>query len=275
MAAEAQRVVDERAAAAKANRRLPHADRVNGCEAFLSLSEGERLNLMRRVLIRPKSPDITKIEHLIAEHLKILPADQRLSVAKRLVQWWDRQIVYSLCGKRDRVVSRTELQQQISSIVGDIEHNKLIAEFETVSPPDDYQPDGMLARQIKLVGGKPSDHSRAIREEWKAREQRSKWLINNPAMAVTINDYDRVLQEHWSDLHCRMVEECVEVDGKEKCVSGLKILRWTHDDAPNVVRPIAHGWNAAYYVRGSYQVLAINLSVGWHPEYIELLDGDE
>ncbi len=57
----------------------------------------------------------------------------------------------------------------------------------------DYQPDGMLARQVKLVDGKVSDLSKAIREEWKAREQRAKWLNGSPAMAATINDYDLVL----------------------------------------------------------------------------------
>jgi hypothetical protein len=272
---EAQRIVDARAAAAEAKKPLPYEDRVNGCEAFLALTETERLNLMRRAVIRQDSPKITEIESLIAEHLKILPADQRPKVAARLVEWWDRQIVYSLCGKRDRVISRTELQHQISTFVADIEQGKLVPDFETVNPPDDYQPDGMLARQIKLVDGKQSDHSKAIREEWKAREQRSRWLNGNPAMAVTIHDYDRVLEEHWSDRHSRMVEECAELGAKEKCAVGLKILRWTHDEAPTVVRPIAEGWNAAYYVRGSYQVLAINLKVGWHPEYAKLLRADE
>jgi hypothetical protein len=271
MLEEAQRVVSVRAAADKSSSSLPHADRVDGCLAFLSLKETERLNLLRRMRIRPHSPSISGIEELIAAHLKILPAEQRPAVAQRLIEWWDRQMVYSLCGTRERVLLRSELQLQISSIVADIEQGKLLAEFETVSPPDDYQPDGMLARQIKLVEGKRSDHSKAIREEWKAREQRSKWLNSNPAMASIIHDYDVVLKEHWSDRHSQMSENCAEVEQQEKCESGLKILRWTHDDAPNVVRPIVAGWNAAYYVRGSYQVLAINMCVGWHPEYKELL----
>jgi hypothetical protein len=271
MLKEAQRVVDIRATAEKSTNPLPYADRVDGCRAFLTLVETERLNLMRRVKIQLHSPNVGAIEDLIAEHLKILPAEQRPRVAQRLIEWWDRQIVYSLCNKRQRVISRAELQYQISTIVADIEQGKLLAEFETVSPPDDYQPDSKLARQIKLVEGTPSDHSKAIREEWKAREQRSKWLNSNPAMASIINQYDSILEEHWSDRHNQMAEGCAELEYKEKCKSGLKILRWTHEEAPNVVRPIAEGWNAAYYVRGSYQVLAINLTVGWHPEYKKLL----
>jgi hypothetical protein len=271
MLEEAQRVIDAHAAAEKSKSPLPYTDRVDGCRAFLVLSGTERLNLMRRVKIQLRSPNVGLIEDLIAEHLKILPAEQRPKVAQRLIEWWDRQIVYSLCNKRQRVISRAELQHQISAIVADIEQGKLLAEFETVSPPDDYQPDGLLARQIKLVDGTQSDHSKAIREEWKAREQRSKWLNSNPAMGPIIDEYDNILEEHWSDRHKQMAEGCSELEHKEKCASGLKILRWTHEEAPNVVRPISEGWNAAYYVRGSYQVLAISLQVGWHPEYKKLL----
>ena len=275
MVKEAERVVKARESAEKNNTPLPYSDRVGGCVAFLHLASIERLNLVRRMRIQHGSPNITAIESLIAEQLKILPADQRQTVAQRLIEWWDRQVVYSLCGKREKVLSRVELQLQISMIVGDIEQGKLLADFETLSPPEDYQPDGMLARQIKLVEGKPSDHSRALREEWKAREQRSKWLNSSPAMRSLIVGYDDVLKEHWSDRHEQMVENCTGLEHKEKCTFGLKILRWTHEEAPCVVRPISEGWNAAYYVRGSYQVLAINREVGWHPEYRELLKEEE
>ncbi len=275
MVEEARRVVDARAAAAKAKQILPYGDRADGCEAFLGLTQTNRQNLLRRVLIRQNSPTLADIEGRIAEHLKVLPAHQRPVVAKRLVEWWDRQIVYSLCGKRDRVVTRAELQHQIMSIVGDLDEGKLLPEFETATPPENYQPDGMLSRQIRLVEGKRSDYVKAIREEWKAREQRSRWLNSNPAMASIINDHDRVLEEHWFDRHSRMCEDCVELDDKGKCESGLQLLRWTHDEAPMAVRPIAEGWNAPYYVRGTYQVLAINLTVGWHPAYAELLKNDE
>jgi hypothetical protein len=273
MAQEAQRVLDARAVAAKAGKLLPHADRVDGCLAFLALTETQRLNLMRRTVIQPGSFAVDAIEDNVAEHLKLLPPDQRPAVAMRLVEWWDRQIVYSLCGKRARVISRSELQHQISAIVSDMEQDKLLPDFELASPPNDYQPDGMLARQVQLVNGKTSDLSKAIREEWKAREQRAKWINGSPAMAVTINDYDLVLEEHWSDRHCQMVEDCAGLGQEEKCQPGLKILRWTHEEAPGAVRPIAQGWNAAYYVRGSYQVLAIDLKVGWHADYAKLLGG--
>lgn len=94
-------------------------------------------------------------------------------------------------------------------------------------------------------------------------------------MAVTIGHYDNVLTEYWSDRHGQMTDDCAQLDDKGKRSSGLKLLRWTHDEAPNTIKPVSAEWNAAYYVRGSYQVLAINRIVGWHPDYLKQLEGSE
>lgn len=275
MQEEAQRVIGERAAAKKAGKKLPHEDRTAGCEAFLSLSETTQQNLLRRIHLQPNSPTIDQIEGKVAAHLTLLPQEHRLPVAKRLVEWWDRQVMYSLCGARDRVLTRVELQQQVTSLIGDIEEARLIPDFMTALPPQDYQPDGMLTRQIQLVDGRESDLTIAIREEWRAREQRSRWLNANPGMASTINDYDLILQEKWSDRHVQMAEDCSDLEDKGKRVSGLALLRWAHQEAPRFVPPLSEGWSGHYYVSGSYQVLAIDLKVGWHPEYRDLLKDGE
>lgn len=272
MTEEAKRVLQARDEATKLGKKpLPYGDRVDGCSAFLALSETDRLNLLRRAAIQPNSPTVAEIEKEIAGHFRLVPPEYRAALAKRLVEWWDRQIVYSMCGERDRMISCAELQSQIMTIVADLEQDNLVPEFETLGPPDDYQPDGMLARQIELVKGRPSDLKRAIREEWKAREQRGSWTTSNPAMRTKITTYDHVLCEHWSDRHEQMVETCTGLDADERCAAGLELLRWTHIDAPKAVQPISFGWGAPYYVRGSYQVLAINLRVGWHPDYETLL----
>lgn len=276
MVLEARRVVDARAEAKSTGESpLPYADRKDGCEAFLSLTDATRLNLLRRVTLKIESPTVSQVEDHIEAQLTLLPAGQRAQVAKKLIEWWDRQIVYSLCGKRERVIARPELQAQISEIVGDLEQGKLSADFEMVEKPLEYQPNGMLTRQIALVKGGNTDINKAIREEWRARAQRARWATENPALTSMISSYDAVLIEHWSDKHRQMVEECETVEDEVKCKSGLDLLRWSHNDAPLAVRPIQEGFGAAYYVRGSYQVLAIDLQVGWHPDYKDLLKDGE
>ncbi len=130
----------------------------------------------------------------------------------------------------------------------------------------------MLTRQIQLVDGKASDIGKAIREQWRAQQQRAKWIVDNPQMRSIIAGYDAKLTEHWSDRHVQMVEDCEGLDESELKARGLKLLRWTHEEAPTQVEPIAHDWHGHYYVRGTYQVLAIDLEVGWHPNYLKLLE---
>lgn len=72
-----------------------------------------------------------------------------------------------------------------------------------------------------------------------------------------------------------MAEDCCDLDEAAKRSSGLKVLRWSHEGAHKSVQPIAAGWAAPYYVRGTYQVLAINRAVGWHPDYFDLLKDPE
>ena len=272
--AEAQLVHDARAAAKTAGTKLPHGERADGCAAFLDLEPAVRSNLLRRILIRPNNPPIDQVEVLAGLHLTLIAPVHRAEVVKRLLGWWDTEVVHALCGKRDPILTRAELQAQITSIIADLESSSLQANFELLMPPGDYQPDGMVARQIKLVAGGNSDLSKAIREEWRAREQRAKWLNDNSAMGTIVSQYDQVLEEAWSDMHVQMAEDCFKEADNVKRERGLDMLRWTHDYAPTKVRPIAEKWSAPYYVRGTYQVLAIDLRVGWHPDYADLLKDD-
>ncbi|HEU5207978.1 MAG TPA: ABC-three component system protein [Longimicrobiales bacterium] len=273
--AEAERVRTARSSAEASGSKVPYSDKAPGCSAFLDLSQTDRLNLLRRASIQANAPHIDEIEDEVAAMLSIVPPEQRPEVAKKLIQWWDREVIYSLCGKRERIITRAELQIRVTAIISEIEQGLLFADFEAVAVPSEYQPDGMLARQISLVKGAQSDLGRAIREEWRARQQRSKWTNDNPRMRSVIGEYDRILTEHWSDKHERLREECAELDEDGKCSKGLLLLRWSHDDAPQVIRPIADEWKAAFYVRGSFQVLAINREVGWHPDYLDLLRDEQ
>lgn len=246
---------------------LPHEDRFLGCEALLALTPSTRLNLVRRITMKSGSVNIAGLEGLVCDCLHLLPIAHRQAVSKRLIGWWDREVVYSLCGKRNRFIYYHELQKIISEFVADIVQDRLLPDFETTNPPEEYQPDGLLTKQIECVDGTQSDLIKAIREEWRAREQRSKWINDNSGMASKIDHYDAILEEHWSDKHSGVVDKSENEVESKKCELGLNVLRWSHDDAPYQVRAISEGWNAPYYIRGSYQVLAISLRVGWHPDY--------
>ncbi|CAI8961068.1 DUF4297 domain-containing protein [Pseudomonas sp. IT-P2] len=271
MTEEAKRVVDLRATSSKKN--LPYADRAQGCEAFLTLSDSGRLNLLRQIEIFPDSPDITRIEALIAQQLKLTPVEYRPNVTKRLVEWWGLQVVYSLCGMRDRAISFTELQHMLMEIESDLVEDNLSWEFEDAMFPPGHSPHRMLERQIALVNGSKVDLKRSTRDQWRAHGQRSSWVSGNPSMKLKVAKYDSRLIEYWSDLHEQMALDCEGKDEAIKRESGLQLLRWAYDEAPKNVEPISTP-SRHFYIRGTYQTLSIDRRVGWHPDYIELLEDE-
>lgn len=272
--AEAQRVVNEHSAAKQNGKSpLPHIERLPGCCAYLALAEVTREKLLSRATIQPAANDIKKIQRDIANALTNFPPDQREAISRRLMEWWDLQIVYSFCAKRERFITTLEVQQRLLEMAGELARDELLADFQFEAPPDDHSPPSMIATQLQLVNCTKSEIRSAQREEWKARSQRHKWMTDRADMAGRIHRYDEYLVQEWRDRHEPMTEQHQSASENEKQSAGLAIFRWSFSQAHQEVDPFAKNWSASYYVRGSYQVLAVEKSVGWHPDYVTLLKG--
>ena len=269
---EAQRVVDEHLAGKKAKKQpCPHADRFSSCIAYLELNDIVREKLLSRITVQPATSNINEIPKDIEKELKNFPPERREAITQKLMEWWDLQVVYSFCNKRDRAISMLEVQRKVEEISGELVREELLADFQFVTPPGDHTPPSMISRQLQLVGGSMREIQAAEREEWRARSQRHKWLNERVDMAVRIDHYDQLLVEAWGDKHGVMVETQENTTEGAKRASGLEIFRWSYDQAHSQLPPFAHNWNTSYYVRGSYQVLAVDQEVGWHPDYRVLL----
>ena len=271
LADEAQRVLKERETAATQKKPAPHSERAAACAAYLKLSEGVRQKLLSRVSIQPAASDIVQIGKDIADALKSFPPDKREKLARRLIEWWDLQVVHSFCGMRERVISMLDVQLRLSEIAGELHRDEVLADFQFVTPPDDHAPPSLIAKQLELVGGTKTEIRAAEREEWRARSQRHKWISERVDMAGRITLYDLRLVEAWNDKHALMVEQTETATDSQKRSAGLEIFRWSFNDAITQISPFAKNWNADYYVRGCYQFLAVDLRVGWHPDFEALL----
>ncbi|MYZ45251.1 ABC-three component system protein [Schauerella aestuarii] len=269
---EAQRVVNEHQAGKLVGKQpLPHADRVSSCAAYLKLSDIVRAKFLSRITVQSEVSNINEIPEDIAKELKNFPPDRRKAITEKLMEWWDLQVIYSFCDKRDRAISMLEVQQKVAEIASELERDDLLADFQFVTPPGDHTPPSMISQQLHLVGATKVEMQAAEREEWRARSQRHKWISERVDMAVRVHLYDRLLVEAWGDKHRVVVETHVTATEEAKRASGLEIFRWSYNQAHAQIPPFARNWNTSYYVRGSYQVLAVEEEVGWHPDYRLLL----
>ena len=177
---EAQRVQQERVEAkASGTSPLPHAARAAACKAFLELGHNKRTRMIEKISLKPRQSNILCIEKELAHNLTVT-AEHRDRVAQRLVEWWNRQVLYSMCDEREKAISRFEVVQRYMQTIAEIEQDKLTSPYATSNPPASYQPDSMINKQIALVDGTERELNRAIREEWRARATRSEWSTENP-----------------------------------------------------------------------------------------------
>jgi hypothetical protein len=272
--AEAQRVVNEHSTAKQNGKSpLPHIERLPGCSAYLSLPNVTREKLLSKVTIQPAASDINKIQCDITNALTNFPPDQREAISQRLIEWWDLQIVYSFCGKRERFINRLEVLERLLELASELERKELLADFSFEFPPDNHSPPSMITTQLQLVNCTKAEIQSAQQEEWKARSQRHKWMTERADMAVRIDRYDGYLVQEWRYRHEPMVEQNQSAPEEKKRAAGLEVFRWSFTQANQQVDPFAKNWSASYYVRGSYQVLAVEMRVGWHPDFETLLKG--
>lgn len=253
----------------------PFRHRIAGCRAFLALSASQRHDFVRRTVILHKNFNLASIETAVAAKLSTIMKTLRVRVARRLTEWWDCRVARSLAGVDARTIERDEVLQRLFSIMRELDDDALTDDFGLKSP-DDLS--GLLGStmelQIRLVGGGDSRVQHAALARWRARSQRDRWLSDSVGVAEDLRRYDQHLIEYWHTRHGPLRDDCAALDDGEKRRAGLDLWEWAFHQAPKAVPPPRPRWTADFLTQGSYQQLAEEVLVGWHPDFLALLESD-
>jgi hypothetical protein len=268
---EAARVI---AAAEAETDATPYRRRLDGCRAFVGLSDAQRLDLIQRLDVEDESFNVAEYEPKVEEHLTLTPLAIRMKVAERLIEWWDRQVAIALTGKRSRVLSRAEVIEAVTRITQLFYNDRLPDDFADKDPPEALDETPVLVRQIKLIEGTPFWINQAKQERWRARGQRDSWLSEQFSVVDRLNSFDKGLIAEWR-LRFEPIEKPKSEGEAAEKDRGQQLFSWAFHEAWREVPPIHPEWKTPYLVRGTYQELANSRIVGWHPRYLSLLGDDE
>jgi hypothetical protein len=274
LADEALRVRDRRQQQQNSRETLSYKKRWPGCKAFLDLPAKDRGRLVERIRLMPSSFPAVRIVDEVQKRLRTIPLRMRKQVAARLIEWWDWQAASALIGLRERSIQKHEVLEKINDLSQSLGEEALPDDYGHRIPPEGEGLGNNLTRQIQLVGGGEKRISRATRDRWRARGQRGRWLEERLSNISELKRFDAYLEEAWEDRHEELREDCA-AGRKESEPGGLELLDWTYHTAPNQLPPIRSSWRKPYLVHGSYQQMAEELEVGWHPDYRVLLDPEE
>lgn len=259
----------------EAAKRLKHAAVCSGnneiksaFEAYLTLDEAEREQLLSHVYVMPAQPNAAAIlEQLHAELYHVSIHHQELSV-EMLEGWWFKRVLTELVHP-DGGIARVEIDAQISEIQESLKSDSLPIdeELDALMVALDQLPEFSTRpfyKQVELVGGSQLRIRNAIISYLQAFRQRSAWTRDDLLFDADLQKYDKRLHAEWELQYAQVCDELgPNVSEAAMAQAGRAILKWAEDAHV----PIRSGVNVPWVCRGSLHMLAEDRRLGWHPDF--------
>lgn len=241
--------------------------------AFQELSAEQQRALVASVVVLDSSPSIGDVRELILRELRfVAPPTHVAAFFERLEGWWMHAVVQRLTGATASPISYAELRAFINDLREQFHRDALPIEFrDAVAPAEEElaEDQHMFIRQLRIVMITDPHIRHAISDYYKAFEQRSKWIREELVFWDELHAYEKRLMDEWSRKFHAMKEDLpTGASEEEMCHEGRALYGWVEGET-NI--PIRSGLTEPYVQRGSYHILANELRVGWHPDFLARL----
>ena len=240
--------------------------------AFSSLDNDARTNLIQSMTVLDSSPQIGHMDDQLRQAVFYAVEQQFLdSYLQRLEGWWYGRVVTHLLDINAGPILVEEI---------DAERNRIREQFKADNLPvdDDIMQasvdasgymDRPFVQQLNLIGVNQARVLHAIRNYYRAFEQRSRWMREDLLYVGELDRYEERLVEEWDLLFQQMRDELGDDDAEEaKACAAKDLYKWVETGAHHRIRPAV---TEPAIARGTYQMLADDLRVGWHLEFRERL----
>lgn len=245
---------------------------------YRALPEQQRLNLLKAIIILDGSPNIVDVHEAICRELRHAVSRGHVEhLVERLEGWWFGVVVNALAGVGRNAIRVLAIDNRIDELREEFRRSALPVDFSTKTPPPavvaelDKRP---FVRQLRRIELGPARVEYAIRDYYRASEQRSKWAREELLVDGKLERYERALIEAWEPRHAAMVDDLATSCGaKEKVKAGQMLFKWVETEASFPLRSVRD----RFLTHGSYHILSNRYAVGWHPEFANgaLADPDD
>ncbi|MEV7405652.1 ABC-three component system protein [Streptomyces sp. NPDC091267] len=237
--------------------------------AWDALKPEQRLNLLKRVQVLDEADDITKTGAKLQGRAALaVGRTHAQSFLQRLEGWFFQRCITYLAGEKsggpvtgvefDAVFDQRRNQFRPDNLPIDDDVLDLAAEVSEHT-------EKTFMRQLTLAGIGNRRIRTAVRDYVRAFEQRSRWSNDNLLRPGELGKYERRLVEEWERRFDVMVDDLGEDAAEsEMRAEAKKVYAWVEQDARYRIRPEC---DEAFVTTGSYQMLADEQRVGWHPDF--------
>ena len=236
--------------------------------AYAALPEELRLSLLRAIDVLDGSPNIIDVRDEIARELYHAAArDQVDHLVERLEGWWFDIVIKALTGAGPNAIPVLAIDQRVDELREEFKRIALPVDFKSKDPPPaviaelDKRP---FVRQLRKIQIGVTRIEWAIRDYYRASEQRSRWAREDLLVNGELETYEQELVEAWQPRHAAILDELTPSCPAEKKVQlGQSLFKWAEQDASFPLRSVRD----RFLTHGSYHILSNRYALGWHPEY--------
>lgn len=245
--------------------------------AFLNASATVRRAILDNVVVLDRTAGILKIDDELRGEVFWTAEQKHLDAfLKRLEGWWFRRVIKQLLSTPQPAgILSAELEAEMSDLREQFKQDNLpidddliafTLDDETHAAHADYR----FVYQLKLIDAGKKRVAAAIRDYYRAYEQRSRWLREDLLLVGDLTRYEGKLVEEW-ELVFEAAKDEIEATAVENAKQKVArtVLAWA-EQATIAIRP---GVTEPFVIRGSFHMLADETPprIGWHPDFHDRL----
>ena len=246
-------------------------------KAFLAVTGTARRAILDNVVVLDRAPGVLTIDDDLKAEVHWSAETKHLDAfLQRLEGWWLRRVIKQLAAvpqlgsilSGEIEAEMTELREQFKQDNLPIDDDLLQFTLDdaTHAAHEGYR----FVRQLKLIEAGKRRVAAAIRDFYRAFEQRSRWLREDLLLVGDLSRYEGKLVEEW-ELVFEAAKDEIDATAAEaaKRKAARSVLAW----AERATIPIRPGVTEPFVVRGSFHMLADEKPprIGWHPDFHDRL----
>lgn len=240
--------------------------------SFLAAPTEARQALINSVFVFDGASPIADLHaELVLEVRWAMARKNEEAFLERLEGWWLRRVLRQLSSEgREHFVLSAEIEAQMSDLREQFKQDSLPIDEDLldIDLDDAAYADYPFVLQLEVISAGKRRIAAAVRDYYRAFEQRSRWLRDDLLLVGDLSSYEQRLLEEWE-----LVFEAMKDDLGEAATDDLKrraarqVLAW----AERTPLPIRPNVTEPFVTRGSLHMLADERRLGWHPEFRDLL----
>lgn len=239
--------------------------------AFLSLTSSEKQVLVRNIWVFDKAPNIIDVRDEIEQILHYSAPTSKISeFTDHLEGWWFNRVVLALSDPNYSGIPLADILNKVSELRESFKIGNLLLdeEIESMPPPSELPTDDRIfVHQMNLVEVSTEEMRATVHDYYRAYEQRSRWARENILLDGETDRYDRSLRDAWLRRFLACTADLTKDSNEDiRKVQGKIVFRWSRE----YQKPLRNR-DEIWLSSGSFQMLADEVRIGWHPDYESLL----